>query len=155
MPSMQPRLDEDGNRNWSKLTKNGAFVRETEYIGNMEHVKTKSGDEYFVYLGDNLMCHYNEHIGDCLYLCTDHLGSVIGIIDEQGEMRYEAKYDAWGNQEVVKNDIGFIRGYTGHEEMPEFGLVNMNARLYDPMLGRFLSLLCCKRVGLSCVLFYT
>ena len=37
------------------------------------------------------------------------------------------------------NTIGFIRGYAGHEEMPEFGLVNMNARLYDPMLGRFLS----------------
>lgn len=131
--------DEDGNRNWSKLTKNGAFVRETEYIGNMEHVRTTSGDDYFIYLGDNLMYHFNNHVGECLYLCTDHLGSVIGIIDEQGEMCYDAKYDAWGNQEVVKNDIGFIRGYTGHEEMPEFGLINMNARLYDPMLGRFLS----------------
>ena len=131
--------DEDGNRNWSKLTENGAFVRETEYAGNMEHVKTTSGDDYFIYLGDNLLYHFNNHIGECLYLCTDHLGSVIGIIDEQGEMCYEAKYDAWGNQEVVKNDIGFIRGYTGHEEMPEFGLINMNARLYDPMLGRFIS----------------
>ncbi|MDY9918285.1 MULTISPECIES: RHS repeat-associated core domain-containing protein [Proteiniphilum] len=31
------------------------------------------------------------------------------------------------------------RGYTGHEHLPWFGLVNMNARLYDPALGRFLS----------------
>ncbi len=85
------------------------------------------------------MCHDNDFTSEILYLCTDYLGSVIGIIDEHGEMCYEAKYDAWGNQEVVRNDIGFIRGYTGHEEMPEFGLVNMNARLYDPMLGRFLS----------------
>ena len=30
-------------------------------------------------------------------------------------------------------------GYTGHEHLPEFGLINMNARLYDPALGRFLS----------------
>ena len=30
-------------------------------------------------------------------------------------------------------------GYTGHEHLPEFGLINMNARLYDPMIGRFLS----------------
>ena len=31
------------------------------------------------------------------------------------------------------------RGYTGHEHLPWFGLINMNARLYDPVLGRFLS----------------
>ncbi|KWW31046.1 MAG: RHS repeat-associated core domain-containing protein, partial [bacterium F083] len=42
-------------------------------------------------------------------------------------------------QTVTKNTIHFRRGYTGHEMMPEFGLVNMNGRLYDPILGRFLS----------------
>lgn len=131
--------DENGNRNWSKLTKNGTLVREIEYTDHIEHVKTKSGDEFFVYLGDNLLYHYNEHIEECLYLCTDHLGSVVKIVDSQYSVLFEAKYDAWGNQEVVKNDIGFIRGYTGHEEIPEFGIINMNARLYDPMLGRFLS----------------
>lgn len=31
------------------------------------------------------------------------------------------------------------RGYTGHEHLAEFGLINMNARLYDPVLGRMLS----------------
>jgi RHS repeat-associated protein len=31
------------------------------------------------------------------------------------------------------------RGYTGHEHLPMFGLINMNARLYDPVLGRFLA----------------
>ncbi|MDR2473507.1 MAG: RHS repeat-associated core domain-containing protein, partial [Tannerella sp.] len=31
------------------------------------------------------------------------------------------------------------RGYTGHEHLTQFGLINMNARLYDPALGRFLS----------------
>lgn len=31
------------------------------------------------------------------------------------------------------------RGYTGHEHLSIFGLINMNARLYDPLLGRFLS----------------
>ena len=29
-------------------------------------------------------------------------------------------------------------GYTGHEFLPGFGLINCNARLYDPALGRFL-----------------
>jgi len=31
------------------------------------------------------------------------------------------------------------RGYTGHEMDASTGLINMNARLYDPVLGRFLS----------------
>ena len=31
------------------------------------------------------------------------------------------------------------RDYTGHEHLPWFGLVNMNARLYDPATGRFLN----------------
>ena len=31
------------------------------------------------------------------------------------------------------------RGYTGHEHLTAFGLINMNARLYDPVIGRFLS----------------
>jgi len=33
----------------------------------------------------------------------------------------------------------FDRGYTGHEHMAGFGLINMNGRLYDPYLQRFLS----------------
>jgi RHS repeat-associated protein len=31
------------------------------------------------------------------------------------------------------------RGYTGHEHLPLFGLVNMNGRLYDPCIGHFLN----------------
>jgi RHS repeat-associated protein len=31
------------------------------------------------------------------------------------------------------------RGYTGHEHLDQFGLINMNGRLYDPVLRRMLS----------------
>jgi RHS repeat-associated protein len=31
------------------------------------------------------------------------------------------------------------RGFTCHEHMEDFGLINMNGRIYDPLLGRFLS----------------
>jgi RHS repeat-associated protein len=33
----------------------------------------------------------------------------------------------------------FDRGYTGHEHLSEFGLINMNGRVYDPLVSRFLS----------------
>lgn len=73
------------------------------------------------------------------YICADNLGSILKLVDTNGASVFEATYDAWGKQTVTKNTIGFHRGYTGHEMMPEFGLVNMNGRLYDPVLGRFLS----------------
>ncbi|MBK7958547.1 MAG: hypothetical protein IPK03_10830 [Bacteroidetes bacterium] len=38
-------------------------------------------------------------------------------------------------------DYGFIidRGYIGQEHLDYFGLINLNARLYDPSIGRMLS----------------
>ena len=52
---------------------------------------------------------------------------------------FAATYDAWGKQTVTNSTFKFHRGYTGHEHLPEFGLINMNGRMYDPVLGRFLS----------------
>ena len=33
----------------------------------------------------------------------------------------------------------FDRGFTGHEHLYDFGLINMNGRMYDPLLSSFLS----------------
>jgi RHS repeat-associated protein len=52
---------------------------------------------------------------------------------------FKASYDAWGYQTITNNTFKFHRGYTGHEHLPEFGLINMNGRMYDPIVGRFLS----------------
>ena len=52
---------------------------------------------------------------------------------------FEASYDAWGKQTIKLNKIGLQRGYTGHEMLNDFDIINMNGRLYDPVLGRFLS----------------
>ena len=82
------------------------------------------------------------------YICRDYLGSITQITKSYGVVQ-ELSYDAWGqlrnpaNQTVYAPDTApelFLgRGYTGHEHLPQFGLINMNARLYDPALGRFLS----------------
>ena len=45
------------------------------------------------------------------------------------------EYTIDNNQSSIING----RGYTGHEMLPEFGLINMNGRLYDPILARMLS----------------
>ncbi len=56
-------------------------------------------------------------------------------------------YDPWGKRRNpndwsynnVPNTYMFDRGYTGHEMLDAFGLINMNGRVYDPLIARFLS----------------
>ena len=84
------------------------------------------------------------------YICRDYLGSIHVVTDEHGEIVQEISFDPWGRLRNAQThqlyEIGneprlFLgnRGFTGHEHLPQFGLINMNARLYDPLVGRFLS----------------
>ena len=80
----------------------------------------------------------------------DNLERLLSVVDENGTKVFDASYDAWGKQTVALNTIGLHRGYTGHEMLSEFDIINMNqrslsrsgesnGRLYDPVLGRFFS----------------
>ncbi len=69
----------------------------------------------------------------------DNIGNIVAIYDLHHRKVFEAEYDAWGRQTVIKNEIWFNHGYTGHEMLPEFGLIHMDGRVYDPAIGRFLS----------------
>lgn len=73
---------------------------------------------------------------------TDHLGSLTGLLEYDGTFNFEASYDAWGKRSISYSNFGSLfgfRGYTGHEQIDEIGLVNMKGRMYDPLQGRFLS----------------
>ena len=73
------------------------------------------------------------------YALTDNVGSVVRVIDGEGGTAFAASYDAWGKPDVTINQIGFPRGFGGHEMLPQYRLVNMDGRMYDYALGRFLS----------------
>ena len=83
------------------------------------------------------------------YICRDYLGSITHLVSSNGSLTQELSYDAWGR---LRNPVDHAtykpgsepelflgRGYTGHEHLPWFGLINMNGRLYDSALSRFLS----------------
>jgi len=84
-----------------------------------------------------------------LYLHKDHLGSTDAITNETGVRQERNSFDAWGARRNANwTDTGNFglsktslstRGFTGHEMDDEIGLINMNARLYDAKLGRFLT----------------
>ena len=69
----------------------------------------------------------------------DHLGSYTLVTDAQGDVKQRAEYDPWGLRKITEGSLVFSRGFTGHEHLDAFGLINMNGRCYDPVLGRFLS----------------
>jgi RHS repeat-associated protein len=80
------------------------------------------------------------------YWHADHLGSLQSVSDENGRLIAELSYDAWGKRRnadwtPIRTDSVFqyARGFTGHEHIDFFDLINMNGRVYDPVLGRFLS----------------
>lgn len=137
---MEVAYGPDGKRWVSKLYRGGSLARTVVYGDDFEYVNENGTVRYFYYLGEDVLCVVDGK-GDTkvYYMVTDNLGSIVNILDADGNAVFTASYDAWGRQTIGKNDIGFLRGYTGHEMLTEFNLVNMNGRLYDPALGRFLS----------------
>lgn len=94
------------------------------------------------------------------YPYTDHLGSILTLTDDQGNIVGKQSFDAWGRYrdpdtwELLDSDPSaggvfanasitmpewLTRGFTGHEHLAYFDLINMNGRFYDPIPGRMLS----------------
>lgn len=81
------------------------------------------------------------------YILTDYQGNHYKVINEQGFTIEHYSFDAWGKRRNATdwsyNNVPvtflFNRGYTGHEHLDAFGLINMNGRVYDPVIARFLS----------------
>ncbi len=102
------------------------------------------------------------------YLHKDHIGSNTVITDGAGTPIEKFSFDPWGKRRAVSLDdletrLGSWsslapdekanltisssllassitnRGFTGHEQMDDVGLVHMNGRVYDAEIGRFIS----------------
>jgi len=124
----------------SELKNNSVPVKTIIFAGNYERITENGVTKEMYYIGDAIFVKQAGQSGKTLYTHKDHLGSIISITDSVGTPVFRATYDPWGKQTLnPANTFSFHRGYTGHEHLPEFELINMNARLYDPLIGRFLS----------------
>lgn len=70
------------------------------------------------------------------YQHTDMLGSVVSESDESGNIISRSQYEPFGKR--MGGDKEGI-GYTGHLQDKNLGLTYMQARYYDPLIGRFYS----------------
>lgn len=71
------------------------------------------------------------------YQIKDYKDSLLVVTDETGNALQYATFDAYGERTEGDNSI-VTRGFTDHEHL-DSGLIHMNGRVYDPVVGRFLS----------------
>jgi RHS repeat-associated protein len=130
-----------------------ALEKTRYYIGAYEKQVDATNIEtevHYISAGGMLVAMYviENGIGQYYYPHQDHLGSIIHITDESAEIVYTQSFDAWGRtrnaddlsyENIAERPNWLWRGFTGHEHLDEFGLINMNGRLYDPEIGRMLS----------------
>ncbi len=131
------------------------------YDGNLKRVKSVQNGKttYWVYsaltgtpiyqdeVTDNVKTHYLSGGGAQVrlrngvpsYTHLDHLGNPVAATDSTGALLWREHYtpfgEKWLNPSANKNDIG----YTGHVQDDATGLTYMQARYFDPVIGRFLS----------------
>lgn len=146
----------DGARVKMNVSDGATSVIARYYIGNQYELDvTSTGTTERLYLGGDAYSapavYIKEGSGAWTFynIGRDYLGNITHIATADGILVEENSYDPWGrlrNPETkeiyslgTEPELMLGRGYTGHEHLTWFGLINMNARLYDPVLGRFLS----------------
>lgn len=146
-----------GKGNWVPIRTGGVntFIpikNETHYVGNVEFVRIAGTSEWQAkrYIGDGILISQIKTSKTVSYLLTDHLGSTHVIAKSNGSKAEEMSFDVFGARRDATNwarehkkistftNALTLRGYTGHEQLDELGLVHMGGRIYDPVLGRFL-----------------
>ncbi len=147
---LEDSLDADGNL--------------TEHPSGYSYNRIYCGDRYEVYRNSRFAPIHYYYVGGTpetayavaeismgivhlSYIYRDIQGSVTELMDSIGNVTH-FYYDPWGRQcdsshtpyaNGYNNGRYFIRGYLSQEYYAEFGLQNLNARLYSPHIGRFLS----------------
>ena len=132
----------------------------TYYWGGLYERVTKGGQTtnvFYIRVGGELIATRKKtsSTNKLHYLLSDHQGSVDTVVEVNasgGIVHTEnMSYDAFGKRRGTANwlddpsDIQFntsratTRGYTGHEMLDGLNLIHMNGRIYDPIIGRFLS----------------
>ncbi len=141
----------DYQRIKSQLLKNDGSSTTRYYFGDYETVN-EGGNTihlHYVNIGRGLHMIIKRENGTDQYYrtMTDYQGSIMYLGDTNGD-EYYFNFDAWGRRRDagsltyisnVPSPSWFNRGYTGHEHLDDFQIINMNGRLYDPVIARMLS----------------
>lgn len=126
----------DGNGRRIKKQAGSDIVR---YIDNIYELRNEQATKY-IFAGNLRLAKIKG--SDVQYYHKDHLGSSSVMSDENGTQIESIAYEAYGSQRkflcaAETEDLNYT--FTDQEWDAETGLYNYDARLYDPVLGRFLT----------------
>jgi RHS repeat-associated protein len=123
----------------------------TYYAGSLytrtvhnEGAETETDHRYRVYAGGGAIA---EIVRDTqgglvttVYPHTDALGSPNVFVNEDGDLTRQG-FAPFGQpvSAMPSGDSDSLIGFTGHDHDAELGLINMQGRIYDPTVGRFLT----------------
>jgi len=138
----------DDQRRKSVYQVNGLTQQTRYYLGDYEEAIDASGNVRKIhYLSGGAVLIRNNGQDSLLYGYADYLGSLIALTNEEGTVVERYAYDPWGNRRnpdnwtLTDNRTHRLlnRGYTMHEHLDAYQIINMNGRVYDPLTAQFFS----------------
>jgi RHS repeat-associated protein len=123
--------DADGER----IAKTVGGTTTIYFAGVQEQIVGTSWKRYYQFNGQVVAV--RDSAGTLTYLQGDHLGSAGVSMTSAGAVAQTQEYDPWGKVRtggITATDIN----YTG-QRLDATGLLYYHARMYDPLLGRFVS----------------
>jgi RHS repeat-associated protein len=143
----------------TQVNKNSRMFRKFYSVDGTIEIKRKTvgtttTNEFITYIGGDgysapVILRYDGTNYGYNYLHRDYQGTIVAITNSTGVVVEKRWFDVWGsmlkysygaNTTVPTNSSTMFldRGYTGHEHLLGVGLINMNGRVYDNKLHKFL-----------------
>lgn len=123
----------------STVTLGGIYERRS-IAGKTAHHFYVTGDGEPV---SEVVFHEDDGKEDIRCLARDGHGSIGLVFEPDGTVVERLFYEPFGGRvdagggPVAASASGMARGFTGHEEDDDLGLINMKGRVFDPVLRRF------------------
>ncbi|MFW6016718.1 MAG: RHS repeat domain-containing protein, partial [bacterium] len=80
-----------------------------------------------------------DNSGQKEYIHSNHIGSITGVSDLDGNIVGEKEYTPFGLRRNVSGDVDTDLSFIGRKYYNEIGLTYIRARFYDPAVGRFIT----------------
>ena len=148
----------------SKTTSSGTYSYVLDNNKVIKETKPTYGDVYYHYDEEGMLVGFHYNSNEYFY-SRDLTGNITKILDENGNIKVEYKYNAWGKvlsitgDNTIKNVNSYL--YKGYYYDFETQLYYCNSRYYDPDVCRwigsdnavFFSIGAISKINLNCYCF--
>lgn len=124
----------DGQTTYSFYSQSGALLNRSDFgdpTRNVDYIRVSGLTAIRLHGGGASYREEHPH--------QDHLGSPVAATDSGGNVLWREQYTPFGEKRLDPALNFDNEGFTGHIDDAATGLTYMQARYYDPVIGRFLS----------------